>query len=377
MSFRLYIARLKCIFRNKQVLFWSYMFPIILSSCFYFTFGNVGSATSFATIPIAYVNEGTSSEEFNTVLSEAKLSDETMMFAITYCEKEEAKELLEKDEIEAYIVGSEDPQLFVKENGLNETIVKAFLDNYRQRQATILSILSENPNAINEGLIDDIMNYDNFVEDAQNQKNPDSLLIYFYSLLAYTCVFAANYGLDEVINIQADQSSCGARVNVSPIQKMRLFLCNLLASFTSHIISIIILFLYMYYLMKVNFGDSLPYLFLTCFMGSLSGLALGAIVGVWVKKKAEVKEAIVTVLVLGGGFLAGMMMADMKYLVAEKFPLLGYINPVNLVSDAMYSLYYFDTYDRFYRNIAALGIITVILMIASYVGIRRKTYASI
>jgi ABC-2 type transport system permease protein len=81
--------------------------------------------------------------------------------------------------------------------------------------------------------------------------------------------------------------------------------------------------------------------------------------------------------VLGGGFLSGMMFADMKYIVASKLPLLGYINPVNLVTDAMYSLYYYDTYERLYLNIAILCLITVLLGVASYIGIRRKDYASI
>ena len=377
MSFQLYIARLKCIIRNKQVLFWNYIFPILLATCYYFAFSNLYSAESFETIKVAYDNEGAKTDEFGTVISQAKLSDDTRMFDITYCDKAEAKTLLEKGKIEAYIVGSVTPQLFVKENGMNETIVKAFMDSYLQMQATVHSILQKNPNAVNEGLIDDVMQYDNYVGAEKNQKNPDSLLIYFYSLLAFACVYAASSGLDEVINIQADQSACGARVNVSPVQKMRLFLCNLLASFTSHIFSIMILFAYLYFILKINFGNSLFYLFLICFLGSLAGLAMGATVGVWVKKKAEVKEAILTLLVLGGSFLAGMMVSNMKYMIEEKFPLLGYINPVNLVSDAMYSLYYFDTYDRFYRNAAVLCVITIILVIASYVGIRRKTYASI
>jgi len=72
-----------------------------------------------------------------------------------------------------------------------------------------------------------------------------------------------------------------------------------------------------------------------------------------------------------------MMVPDIKYTIAEKFPLLAYINPVNLVADAMYSLYYYDTYDRFYLDALVLGIITVVLGVASYIGIRRKNYASI
>lgn len=375
--FQLYIARLKCIFRNKEALFWSYMFPILLSTCFFFGFRNMYKAEDFETVPIAYDNQGDEEDEFGIVLSSAEISDGKLMFDITYCNQEEAKKLLENGEIGGYIVGSEKPELFVKENGLNQTIMKSFLDSYRQMQVTVHAIMAQNPNAVNEGLIDDIMDYDNFVENVRNQKNPDSLLIYFYALLAYTCFYAAGGGLDEVVNIQADQSIRGARVNVSPINKMKLFFCNLAAAYTSQLISILLLFLYMYYGLKVKFGDNLWYLLLICVIGSLAGMTMGACLGVWVKKKAQVKDAMLTAIVLGCSFLSGLMIVDLKYLVAQKAPLLGLINPVNLISDSMYSLYYYDTYDRFYRNTAILCVMILLFGIASYVGIRRKDYASI
>ena len=376
MSFELYRTRLKCLFRNKEGMFWCYLFPILLATCFFFAFNNLWDIESFETISVAYDNEGIETDQFKNVLSEAKIS-ETMMFDITYCDKEEAKTLLENDEIAAYIVGSTNPVLYVKQNGLNETIIKSFVDSYRQMTVTVGTILKDNPNAMNEGLLSDVMQYDAFVEEAKNEKKPDPILIYFYALMAFSCIYAANWGLEEVINIQADLSSRGARVSVAPIHKMRLFLINLLAAFTAHIGSILLLFLYMYYVMKINFGDNLFYLFAVCLVGSFAGLAMGATVGVWTKKKAEVKEAILTIVILGGGFLSGMMIADMKYLIAENLPLLSYLNPVNLVADAMYSLYYYDTYDRFYLNIGILCIITVLLSVASYFGIRRKNYASI
>jgi ABC-2 type transport system permease protein len=305
------------------------------------------------------------------------MSEDMPMFAVTDCDEAKAKQLLADGDIEAYIVGSENPVLYVSENSLNVTILKTFLDNYKQMAGTVATILKENPNAVNDGLLEDVMQYDEFIEEIKSDKNPDPLLIYFYSLLAYTCLFAASWGMDEVINIQADLSGRAARLNVSPMSKMKLFMSNLMAAFTAHLGSLTLLFLYMFFIIKVDFGDNLGYILLTCLLGSFAGLALGGTVGVWVKKKAEVKEAILLVIVLGGSFLAGMMIADMKIIIAEKFPLLGYINPVNLVSDAFYSLYYFDTYNRFYLDMVILGIITILLGLASYVGIRRKNYASI
>jgi hypothetical protein len=357
-------------------MFWCYLFPILLATCFFFAFNNLWSAQDFKTIKVAYDKEGYEADVFKEILTSAKMSDKKM-FDVVECDKTKAKQMLENDEIEAYIVGSKDPVLYVKENGLNETIMKSFLDNYKQMSGTVRTILQENPNALNNGLMDDVMHYDTFIQETKNKKNPDAILIYFYALLAFTCIYASNWGMDEVINIQADLSERGARLNVSPTNKMKLFFCNLFAAFTVHLGSIVLMMLYLYYGIKIEFGDNMGYILFTCILGSFTGLALGGCVGIWVKKKAEIKGAILTLIVLGGGFLSGMMIADMKYIIAVKFPVLAYINPVNLISDSFYSLYYFDTYDRYYLDTAILGIITIILCIASYVGIRRKNYASI
>lgn len=377
MIIQLYLTRLKCLFRNKESMFWCYVFPILLATCFFFAFNNIWKIEDFKTIKIAYDSEGVSTDEFKTVLSSAKVSDDVMMFDITYCDKNKAKQLLEDGDIKAYIVGSENPVLYIKENNMNATIAKAFLDNYKQMEGTVKTIMKENPNAINEGLLDDVMQYDEFVEEVKDDRKPDILLTYFYALLAFTCIYAANWGLDEVVNIQADLSGRGARMSVSPMNKMKLFLCNLMAASTAQLGSIILLFLYMFYIIKIDFGDNLPYMISICLLGSLCGLTLGGTVGVWVKKKAEVKEAILSIITLGGSFLAGMMVGGIQYKVAENCPILGYINPVNLVSNALYSLYYYDTYDRFYLDAALLGALTVLFSIASYIGIRRKNYASI
>jgi ABC-2 type transport system permease protein len=331
----------------------------------------------FETLPIAYVSGGETDKAFEQVLEAAATSENVKMFDIEYCMEDRAKQLLEEGDIAAYIVGSTDPLLYVKRSGLNETIIKSFLDTYRQMSATVATILRSNPKAIEEGLLNDVMQYDTYINEVKDDKKPADLLVFFYSLLAFTCIFAGNWGLDEVVNIQANLSSRGARVSVSSIPKMKLFLCNILAAFTAHMGSLLLLFLYMFYIIKVDFGNNLLYLFITCMVGSFTGLGMGAFIGVWVKKKAEVKEAILTTVTLGGAFLSGMMMSNIKYTIATKFPLLAYINPVNLLTDSMYSLYYFDTYERYYTNVVILGVIAILFGTLAIIGIRRKSYASI
>lgn len=375
MFFQLYKTRLKCLFRNKISMFWCYLFPIMLATFFIFAFHNLITIDDFKTISIAYDNEGSKEDELKEVLTSARLSNDTPLFDVTSCNREKAKKLLDDGKIEAYIVGSEDPVLYLKENSLNITIVKNFLDNYRQTYNAVKAILKENPKAVQEGLLNDVTQYDEYVKDVRTGNKPQSLLVYYYALLAYVCLFAANWGLDEVINIQADLSDRGARLNVSPVSKIKLYLCNMLAAFTAHMGSIILLLAYLKY-NQIDFGNNLGYVTGICVLGSLCGLTLGGTVGIWVKK-AELKESLLMLITLGGGFLAGMMNHKVKYIISQKFPLLGYINPANLIADALYSLYYYDTYHRFYLDAAWLTVITAVFCIASYVGIRRKNYASL
>ena len=376
MSFNLYKARLKCILRNKEGIFWSFAFPIALATCFFFAFNNLMSIESFKTINIAYVSNG-EEETLKEALEQAEITEGTKMFRVTYSDREEASRLLNENEIEAYIVGSTAPEMYVKHSELNETIIKSFLDSYQRMMVTAQTILSENPEAMKQGLMQELMQPGEFVSEVKNEKNPDATLIYFYALLALTCLFAVNMGLDEVVNVQADQSGRGARVNVAPVHKLKLFLSNIMAGFTVHMISIVLLFIYMNFMLGVSFGDNLVYIIITCVIGSLTGMFLGATVGVWVRKKVSVKSAILTSIVMAGSFFSGMMYADMKYIIATKAPILGYINPVNLVSDSLYSLYYYDTYEHFYLNMAILSFMVLLMGGLSYLGLRRKTYASI
>ena len=72
-----------------------------------------------------------------------------------------------------------------------------------------------------------------------------------------------------------------------------------------------------------------------------------------------------------------MMFLDMKYIVAQRLPILSYLNPVNLLTDAFYSLYYYDTLTRYLLNIGILGIFIVIFCAGTYFIIRRRQYASL
>ncbi len=378
MFFRLYKTRIKCLCKNYEIIFWSFGFPILLAIFFYMGFSNLSSGENLDTIPIAVVMEESGVDQFLLGLNAAEISEGKKMFDVQSCTLERAEDLLDNSKIAGYIVYKEKPTLYVKENGIQQTIIKSFIDSYERLSQTAENIITLDPNAVNNGLLEELANHQNYVVDGgENGKKPNFTLVYFYSLIALTCMFGTSWGFREMIDIQADQSAIGARISVAPIHKMKLLICNLLAAFTLHFISIMILLAFLDRVLKIQFGGRLGMILLTCLLGSLCGISLGAMVCVTVKANVKVRGVILNVIIMGGGFLSGMMIVEMKYLIATKAPIIGFLNPSSLITDAFYCLYYYNGYGRFFINLCMLGILTIIFSVITYLNIRRREYASI
>ena len=80
---------------------------------------------------------------------------------------------------------------------------------------------------------------------------------------------------------------------------------------------------------------------------------------------------------MAGCFLSGMMGITMKYVIDKNVPILNKLNPASMITDGFYSLYYYDTLDRFYFNIASLLIFALIMLLISMFSLRRQKYDSI
>ena len=61
----------------------------------------------------------------------------------------------------------------------------------------------------------------------------------------------------------------------------------------------------------------------------------------------------------------------------NNLPIFSYLNPVNLITDGLYALYYYDNLNRYTTNMICLFIIGLILLLGSLIIARRKQYDSI
>jgi len=387
MDKHIFMYQIKVLLRKRTLLFWNLMFPIILGTLFYFAFSNTNKAQFFSSIPVAVVYEKGADQNFKTVLEAVSKSDNNKQNAGTseqlfslhiVSDEKEAKELLSGGKIEGYILAGTAEKLVIKENGYNQTIIKSFLDRYLQRSAIIQDIMTESNGQADAQKISDVLGMSNRVQALDFAKGKvDYILIAFYSLLAMGAMNGSSMGIHMIAKLQANQSTKAARSNMGPISKHKLFFSNLAALYLISIIMNAIIFLYVHFALHVSFGNDYLHILITLFLSVLTGISFGTAIGCIVKEKESVKISISTSLIMLGAFLSGMMSVGIKYEVQQHAPLLAKINPLNLITDAYYAVYYYKTYTRFWENIATLTLITVLFLGITIIVYRRQQYESL
>src|SRR5690554_3612273 len=77
----MYFTRFKSLLRNKDNVFWAFIFPILLGTFFYLSFGRLSYDDYLETIDI-YVAKDYSSNEFIEVMENITYSDDNKLFNI-------------------------------------------------------------------------------------------------------------------------------------------------------------------------------------------------------------------------------------------------------------------------------------------------------
>lgn len=371
-----YIYRLKCIVRDKQTLFWTLLFPIILATFFNLAFSNLSSAENFSKIKIAVVNNAEYQKDASFIRTLDSVKNN--LFNVKYTSRKDADNLLENSKIEGYIYFDNGIKLVVKKSDINQTIIKGFLDNFKQTSSAAVTIISKDPAAISNGLLNNISARTEYLKEISISKSaPDDIVGYFYTLIAMACLYGSFWGLKEVTSIQANLSAKGARVNVAPIHKLKMFMCSMLAAATVQLFEIFVLLAYLIFILKVDFGNQIGYICLTCIVGTITGVTFGTFISTIVKKGEGLKIGLLISLTMLMSFLSGMMYQKVKYLVSANIPVLGYINPANLITDCFYSLYYYSNHIQYFTDLILLCILSAVFSVITYFVLRRQKYASL
>lgn len=381
---------LKILLRNKALIFWTFAFPIILGLFFNLAFQNIEKKEQLQVIDISIIN---SNDYNNNKIVKESLNEltkgENKLFNIQLTDEKTSKDLLKNNEITGYLTFKEDQvNITVKNSGVEETVLKQVLEqiqsnskivnkkvekeisnniatnkeiNYEQIYQNALSLLNENNIKINN----------------ISNKNLSYTMIEYYTLIAMACLYGAMLSM-FIINYQLpNMNSTGKRISASPINKSKQLISSLLSAYIVQIIGLLLLFLFTIFILKVDYGKNLLYVIITSLCGALSGLSLGVATSTLFKTNENAKTGIIIAITMLFCFLSGMMGITMKYIIDKNIPLLNMINPANMITDALYSLYYYNTFDRFYKDILSLLIFSFIMILISIKGLRRQKYDNI
>ncbi len=374
----LLLGRIKVFLRNREIALWTLGFPIILSTLFSVACGGLMSTGQFSPISVAVVDnqDYRESPALSDTLTAISEGDDRLFSLHVVSNIDEADNLLSSGEISGYIIPADTPSLAVKNSGINETVIKSFLDNFISTSELIEQIATSNPEAVS-GAIQKLQNPDNYISAITlSDSEYNSMLPYFYALISMTAIYGCFWGLLNTTHTQANQSPLGARRSVAPTHKFRLILTDSFAAVIIHFSIIMIVLCYIIFVLGVNLVAYPFYVILTCFIGAVSGISLGTLIGT-LKFSEGVKVAILISTSMLLSFLAGLMIGGIKYQIEKHIPILSLINPVARISDAFYCLYMFGPNDRFFMNIIILCVFSAVFSLLSFVILRRQRYASI
>lgn len=381
---------IKILFKNKLLIFWTFAFPIILGLLFNMAFSNIEKDEMLKVFSIAVVSNDNSKEQeiYKETLEKLSTGD-ARLFNLKYVDEEEANRLLDESEIEGYVVISDDVKVVIKENGSNQTIIKFVIQEIKQNKKIVEDLsLKEIEKETSNGnysfdtteIVNNILTKINSQEVSLNSLSSSNLsymTIEYYTLIAMACMYTGMLGLTSINNCLANMSNKGKRISVSPNKKSTIVLSSLIGSYIVSLLGLSILLLFLLFVLKVDFGNNMLLVILLSMIGSLAGISLGVLVASVFKLSEGAKTGIIIAISMFLSVLSGMTGVTLKYVIDTNVPIVNLINPNNLITDGFYSLYYYNTLDRYFRDLIYLIIFVIICLVISFFSLRREQYDSI
>ena len=382
---------IKTLFKNKVLIFWTFAFPIVLGLFFNMAFSNIEKDEKLQVFDIAVVNNNAFQKEkiYQDALKKLEHGKDKL-FNIKYVSQKKANKLLNNSDIKGYIIFKNDkPEVVIKENGTYQTIIKFVITEINQNKIMIENLSKkevEDEIANGNVSIDQEKIVDNILNKIKSEKvefknisnsNLSYMQIEYYTLIAMACMYGCMLGLTAINNSLANMSSKGKRISVSPNKKSVIVLSSAIGSYIVSLVGLVLLLVFLKLILKVDFGNNAFLVILLSLVGNLAGISLGVLIASIFRVSEGAKTGITIAITMFLSVLSGMMGVTLKYVIDKNIPVVNLINPNNLITDGFYSLYYYDTLSRYFRDISYLLIFIIICLTISFISLRREKYDSI
>ena len=430
----LFCHTVRMLVRQRDILIWVVAFPLILATLFHVMFSHFDEYYRADPVDCVVVADDNYTSEravfFREMIGELSKpgSDEQLLNVTEVESADEAQQAVLSGAAAASMSLDDEalPSLQVSPlatSTLDQTVVRTVCDRYRQiygemKQSFLNQASGGTDNAGAEGALreggsgsglpdgvspdgsgfassgDDISAFAQSPEAAQAAKafvsdavktqqvsvlrtGSSGTVRYYYALLGFAAVMSITTAIAAVSAARANTAAVGARRQVSAMSPARqLFVC-VAASFTVSFAALFLAFLFMRWVLGVDFGGREGLAVAALAVCALMATGLGAVIGAVPKIALPGKMGIATGLTCFCSLFAGlygepaMQLADH---VAQNAPWASLVNPAVQAANAFYDLTYYDSLEPFCSTLAVLAVMAVVFFAAAAVLMRRQNY---
>lgn len=396
-----YKYTLLSLLRNPGIMVWALAFPIILGTVFGFMFASLDDQADIGRVRIAVVEEPAVSEADDLDRSAFQAFIESMsegddaLFDVEYVgSAKEAEQLVNDsqsgdDPMTGYVqlVDDEPVVSVVGATGSDvddvaSSVLVMAMDRYEANVRLVEGLFEKDPLAFTDpGFVESVttpVNATTLVQVTDNQ--PRESVRYYYALLAMATLFGATLGLVACQQLKANTSALGARREVGATSHGQAVAATIAASWTLSFVCLVIAFLYLEYVIGVDFGGRDLACILVLGVSSLMATSLGCAISAIPRMTEGAKTGLLTAIVCVTTLFAGlygqpaMNLADM---VSNSFPAIDYVNPAVQVAQSFYSIMYYDTYAPLIGHLAIMLAMTVVFFVLAARSLKEHRYASL
>lgn len=263
---------------------------------------------------------------------------------------------------------------------VNRAILESVATSYLQSEALIEELATHDPVALSDPTtIENALGLSVSVREVSlTHAQPDSMVRFYYALLGMASIFAAQLAGESVWHLQPTSSAAGARRTVSSTSRMRLLIPTIGACWAVSTTFLVIAFGYICLTAHIDFSGREGLCLVGIAAASLLSCGIGALVGALPGRMgSDSRRGILTALTCLLSLFAGLYgepTMELADTVAHVFPAATWLNPVCLIRDLFYTVYYYDTLIPFALRLAACMGIAAALLTVSAACMRRSAH---
>lgn len=263
---------------------------------------------------------------------------------------------------------------------VNRAILESVATSYLQSEALIEELATHDPVALSDPTtIENALGLSVSVREVSlTHAQPDSMVRFYYALLGMASIFAAQLAEESVWHLQPTSSAAGARRAVSGTSRMRLLIPTIGACWAVSTTFLAIAFGYICLTAHIDFSGREGLCLVGIAASSLLSCGIGTLVGALPGRMgSDSRRGILTALTCLLSLFAGLYgepTMELADTVAHVFPAATWLNPVCLIRDLFYTVYYYDTLVPFSLRLAACAGIAAVLLAVSAACMRRSAH---